>query len=302
MTETITTGASAQREALEGLEIGRRLCACPGGYHVLWGLLRSAGVGQGLKTEQPVLEPLLAGLLAKGGHVLVAGAADSGSLALLHACARGEPVRFTVADLCAAPLERVTRYAGVHGINAATIQSDLAELKADDPWDLVFIHYTLSFADQALRRRVLCGLARGLTPAGTVVCAVKFAADGDPSREGAAADSWQARIRPKLAALLEAHPGDLAVVDALLPEYARMRASRKALQPVPAELEADFAACGLVVRERIDTPRADWAASGDNPTADRQHSVILVAGLAANRDAGEAAADAAVANRGGAAR
>lgn len=265
------------RDALEGLHVGERLCSCPDRYHGLWSVLKAVGVHRGLYTEADALGPILGGRLAAGGHVLLAGTADAGAITLMNACAGAAPVRYTAVDRCQAPLDRVSRFAASRGLALETWQGDLADLAGQGPWDLAFLHYTLSFPDADLRRRVIESLANRLTEGGAIVCAVKFsrtAADGGSSDTDA---SWMEDLRPRIVQLLSDHPEALADVDRWLPAYALNRAARNAHQPSPEAIEADFIAAGLVIRSRVTTSRKAWSISPENPVRDRQQSVLLVA-------------------------
>lgn len=268
------------REGLEGMANGLRLCRCASRYHTVWAALRAAGEGRGLQSEAPVLDPLLQPLLRAGQHVLIAGAADAKSLAVLHALANGQSVRFSLADSCPAPLRRASDCASQHGIALRTVATDLAELVTDDPWHLVFVHYTLSFADGERRCRILQALARGLAPGGSVVCAAKFDAAGADDAPVDAARRWLARMHPVFSARLSGQPQAWAQLEPLLAGYAQEWAQRKASQPSQSQLEDDFARAGLVIRERLETPRGVAARPASSLAKHEQYSRILVAGHA----------------------
>lgn len=262
------------QEALDGLAAGLAHCTCPTGYHALWGALKAAGVNRGIYTEAPVLQRLIAPLLQAGGHALVAGAADAAGLELLAACAGEAPMRFTVADQCPAPLMGVRHCAAARGLAVETVQSDLSRLPPPaEPWTLVFIHYTLSFMDAGLRRRVLGALAAGLAPSGTIVCCAKF---GEPG-ERASPQAWTDAMHERLALVFAGHPEALAAIEPHLSAYSGNRSGRRAAQPGLDELRADFAAAGLGVDEVHETGRGAWSHSAANPSPDRQTSLVLLA-------------------------
>lgn len=275
--------AGLLREALDGLAIGLRACTCAHRYHALWSVLKAAGVHRGIHAESAGLAAVLRPLLEPRAHVLIAGTADASALQLLAACADApSQLRFTIADRCPAPLRRAADHADAHGLAVTTRATDLACIATDDPWDLVFMHYTLSFADGATRQRVLGAIAGGLAPGGHVVCVAKFGdrAAAVGSAVGSAAGSgqtWLAPLQPKIAQLLAGHPDALAEVDALLPGYARSRDERASAQPSPAELAAEFASAGLEMCATHATTRSAWTRSAAFPTVDRQESMILVA-------------------------
>lgn len=271
-------GDALLADALLSIQHGLSLCRCASRYHAVWGALKAAGAGRGLQNEMPVLAPLLRPLLAEAGHVLIAGAADAGSLRTLHALAGPVAPRFSVVDRCPAPLLRLAEVAAQLGINLRSQACDLAELVCGEPWDLVFAHYTLSFAGQVQRRRVLKALAQGLAPQGRLVCVAKFEALGPAQDPAAAASQWLQRLRPRIAAALASQPQTLAAVMPWLDAYAQDWALRKAAQPSPAELQADLAACGLQLVQQLD-PSASGSAASVAASAQwhQQYSIVYVA-------------------------
>ncbi len=275
-------------DALEALNNGLRHCRCPNGYHSVWGLLRAVGARRGLQIEAPVLCALMQTMLGAGSRVLIAGAADTASLQLLGGLASGRGARFMVADACPAPLRQAERVATTLGLDVQTVASDLADLPAPPPgagWDLVFMHYTLGFSDADKRRRVLAALARGLAPAGRVVCAAKFSAEPAAADAAAAAQRWLQGMAPRLQAALADHPQAWAAAQAPLAAYAQERAQRRVRQPDLAELESDFTASGLQVTERLPLPQRQRADPDRAGPAQEDDIKVLVAVRAGDRAA-----------------
>ena len=247
-------------------------CTCPTHYHALWGALKAAGVNRGLYTEAPALEPVLRPLLQTAGHVLVAGCADTTALELLRHCAPQRPIRWSVSDQCPAPLEMVKNYSLLHGIKTTTSQADLTHLpQPATPWDLIFVHYTLSFMDKASRRQALQAMGAGLAAGGTIVCAAKF---GEARSD---ATSWLAAMSPRLDDLFADHPQALATLHGYLPVYAQHRSHRVHEQATLDMLKDDFAYAGLSIRSVSETGRTLWTHSNQNPVPDRQSSLLLLA-------------------------
>lgn len=267
--------AELVQEALVGLTEEFDLCTCPTHYHALWGALKAAGIHRGLYTEAPVLAQVLTPLLRSAPEVLIAGTADATSLQLLsHLCAT-RSVRFTVADQCPAPLRMVERQAGLRRLKVRTVLGSLAEIPAPvEPWDIVFLHYTLSFMDGATRRQVLGALSKGLARQGQIVCAVKFDAQSAPQ------GNWPQAMTERLESAFAAHPRALATLREHLPRYAAERSRRSHEQATLPVIRSDFESVGLVVQAVHETGRADWAKSAANPTPDRQPSLLLTAGHA----------------------
>ena len=208
-------------------------------------------------------------------HLLIAGTADASSFQMLRTIAGETPVRFTVADRCAAPLRLVTEAAGERQTPVHTIQCDLAELSTGDPWDLVFIHYTLSFMDADTRALVLRRLARGLAPGGVVICGVKFERpDGDGEAE--TDDGWIAGVRARLATTFHQHPAIIVELDEMLPAYAEARTRINQSQVPLSVLETEFAATGLSILERHLEPGSVRPQSGGLPPSTQQRWILVL--------------------------
>lgn len=265
----------------------QRLCGCASRYHVLWGALRAVGSHRGIYTESAQLQALAAPLIPSAGRVLVAGAADEVSLELLMRAAGGRGVHWTVVDRCAAPLAAVRELGQQRGETVHTAQALLHETLAQQPWHLVFIHYTLSFLDAEARAHTLRRLALQLTPDGHVLCAAKFSEEPlDEAARLVEARRWAAAQQARAAQCFGAHPELLAYCEQHLRAYGEERAARLWRQPDVVVLEREFAAAGLQIvathsTERCAVSAAAAAAADEATRLQRQHSVVLVARRAA---------------------
>jgi hypothetical protein len=239
--------------AARGREFGRALCTCDTQYHALWGLLRAAGCTGGLEEEEAVLSPLLARLLAGGKRILIVGAADTGTLCMTARAAKERNADITVLDHCRSPLRLIESFSSEHGLPAHTLHLDVTELGAAASWDVMLLHYTLSFIAPEQRSGVMQRLAHALAPGGTLVCTIRT---GQPSLFGLERleTAWIEKMRGKieqsgLSALTK--DGEL---ERLLQKGAKARTERRRTIPTVEETKSLIADSGLRLAEELETP------------------------------------------------
>src|SRR5215469_2395552 len=154
--------------AVETFDVAARQCASCRDTHTLWPYIRLSRTSIGAEREGSRLEPLLAELLPERPVILIAGAADTGLLALV-ARATSSDAEITVLDRCDTPLEMCRRLSARWGRLIATLHQDLRDLDIRDQFDLVLLHHTLQFVPAEHRMTVLLNLARALHPNGYLV-------------------------------------------------------------------------------------------------------------------------------------
>jgi SAM-dependent methyltransferase len=199
-----------------------RHCSCATGWHFIWSAYKASGRRRSIYYQQPQLSALLAPIQGRIRKVLVAGTADAGILQVLDSIL-GEGVDYVVFDICEAPLQEVRHHARQAGIRVRCTQVSLQEFRADETFDLVFVHNTLCFLDPESAGAVLRELRRAITPGGHMACGMRY--DLVPPRW--TADS-AAELVQEIRAML-AHtfgPGSAlgALVEPHLAAYAHSRA------------------------------------------------------------------------------
>ena len=103
-------------QAARAVAIARELCTCNYPYHILWPLLRAAGIKGTLRpAEDQVLASFLVPLMADGTRILIAGSADAATLCTVGRMASDRKLDFTVLDRCPAPLKLVQEFAARNG-------------------------------------------------------------------------------------------------------------------------------------------------------------------------------------------
>ena len=221
--------------------------------HGLWQYLRMLGLvtspahhaaffRHGLGSVRPAADPL---------RILVSGSADYGMLAqVLAALAPFEAgeISVTVVDICATPLALNRWYAGRAGRRIETVQCDILEHSAAEPYDVVCAHAFLAMFP-AERRPALLGRWHSLLrPGGRVITVNRLRPTHDTPAVAFAGD--QAREFCELVRARALALGDRLPIDPLeLQREAARYASRQTVHPVRSaeEVRALFEDAGFRV-------------------------------------------------------
>ena len=263
--------------AAHGVEVARALCTCEYPYHVLWSILRAAGITGSLRYEDEALAPVLRPLLKDRLRMLIAGSADTGTLCAAGRIAGSLRPRFTVLDRCPAPLRLVEEFSAERNLACETLCTDLLALDEAARWDLVLVNYTLQYVAAAARARVVKNLARALVPGGTLICVAKTGAPLSPSQAADSQSSWLDRARRKFRAAelgLALAPSE---VDELLALAAAGRTARRLQLPTEDELVRGLHDAGLVLCRETVSPRKRLLEAEGAAPADAESSIILAA-------------------------
>jgi ubiquinone/menaquinone biosynthesis C-methylase UbiE len=154
--------------AAEACDVARRLCGSCKNFHLLWPYLRIAKASGG-DVDEPLFRAALNRLLSGCGQkVLIAGAADTGLLAVVARAASSGP-EIVVLDRCGAPLELCRRFANRWSLPIETLQMDLMELNVGSRFAVVVVHSLLQFIPTDRRVDVLSRLRRSLRPDGRLL-------------------------------------------------------------------------------------------------------------------------------------
>lgn len=237
-------------QALRYLPVCVAHCQCPDRWHTLWMGLKTTGLLRGVYLQAPLLRTMLAPYWVPGGHVLIAGAADTGLLEVLSGLYGDRQARYTVVDLCKAPLEMVSEYAAEAGLNVRPALTNLVDLPSDESWDLVFIHYTLSFLDAPARAAFLRRLKAGLSPKGVALCAIRFQDPPASTKDDVDQARTQQWLESSRTQLREAFGSDPTLIHPLLqwlPAYAQSRQERERSMPHVDVMREEFRQAGLEI-------------------------------------------------------
>jgi SAM-dependent methyltransferase len=156
--------------AAQAYQLSARLCGSCRDLHALWPFIRLSRSSTGVEDDGSRLTEVLQRLIADGRRdVLVAGAADTGLLALVARSAANHPINIVVLDICETPLELCRRFAKQWSIPIRTVRQDLRELDLRQQFDLVLVHGTLHFIDKSGRLTAVRRIRDSLRPDGRMV-------------------------------------------------------------------------------------------------------------------------------------
>lgn len=242
------------REALHALPLCIEHCECPDHWHTLWAGLKATGVRRSLHDQGGFLSTLLAPHRKARGRVMIAGAADTGSLEVLHAALDDAHTRYEVIDRCEAPLRLVRERAHELGLDLCARHAQLETVRASEPWDMVFIHYTLGFMSTPARQQFMSHLRQDMASTGVVVCAVREHTElkmNEAARE--LTNAMQPMVQ-QLAQTFADYPALLEEFMRWLPDYAASRQQRQGQAPNFAQLMTEFDEAGFTLVETHRNP------------------------------------------------
>ena len=240
-----------------------RLCRTCRPYHMLWPYMRLGGQIGGVEADEPTLGPILGRLLAGASrHVVLAGSADSGVLAMVHraALAGGVPHRYTVVDRCATPLHACREFADRFGLDVATRVGDLRGFGPELAADLIIGHSVMPFFGEEDRGPVLQALRSALAPGGRLVTTVRITSpdrDKEHSREPAQwARTMLEGIVARLSQLGMPLPCPTEEFEAMLRAWVESHSFHATHYDEPRMLREHLEAAGFTVEDVLPVGRA----------------------------------------------
>ncbi len=124
----------------------------------------------GAEGQQSKLQEQLSALFDLGlRDVLIAGAQDTGLLALVARAGARHKQNIVVLDVCETPLELCRGLAAQWSLPIETVRQDLFELDFAQRFDVVLMHGTLNFISADRQPEVLARLQRATRPGGRLV-------------------------------------------------------------------------------------------------------------------------------------
>jgi len=243
-------------------------CTCPNHFHPWWFLSIKLGTLGSQHYVSPFVEELVDPWLSKPANILIAGAADTASLDLLSAMNSGNNWRFTIVDLCEAPLQQTREFAAQNDLALNTERCDVSAASFDEQFDLIFVFYTMSFMEAEQQLSFLLHMKRALARDGKMICALKYsdqAKADDALREQALEEKHQTalcyfadypEVHPHLEAIWHSNQGNR-----------RETARREALMH-EADIKRLASQTGLRVTESVDIShlKKPWKGDGDSRT------------------------------------
>lgn len=160
------------------------LCAGCAWYHGTWQYLRLLGLAADPARHRCFFADVLGSLAREGRHpsVLVTGTADY-SMPAHVAAAYGEAAALDLAvvDRCATPVVLSAWFAGLRGTPLRTFVSDLIDLAAPAPFDVVCTHSFISQFPPPKRPALVARWRELLRPGGQAVTTTRVSPPGTPA-------------------------------------------------------------------------------------------------------------------------
>ena len=237
-------------EALRFIDVCKTDCSCADHWHYLWAGLKAAGLRRGVYQQHGAFQQALEGRRREGMKILIAGAADAGSLHVLNAALGSIRAEFTVVDHCPAPLTMVREYAELAGLDVRTQCSDISQLPPSGPWDLILIHNTLVLIGRAARLAALNAASQALSPGGLILCNSRYNAPASRSDQNVLADEIH-MIKERVHDAFRAQPEVVGVIAPLVSHYVASQDMSMVNRPTRSELMEEITGAGLEVFDSI---------------------------------------------------
>jgi ubiquinone/menaquinone biosynthesis C-methylase UbiE len=234
--------------AAEAYNVARRQCDSCINFHLLWPYLRLAKASGG-DVDEPSFRTALTRLLSgRDQKVLIAGAADTGLLAVVTRAAGSSP-EIIVVDRCATPLELCRHFASRWSLPVETLQADLTELELMAAVDVVVAHSLLQFIPADRRVDVLSRLRRSLRPGGRLLLVFRTSARIEGSLLREYRDSYSKNLIEKLGEMNIPPPEEHEDFRRRIDEYSEERRMREGAHQNCADVEQLIEDAGFAIEE-----------------------------------------------------
>jgi SAM-dependent methyltransferase len=248
LSENLRFTEDLQQLAAEASNVARRMCGSCENFHLLWPYLRLVKASGG-DVDEPFFRNDLKRLLSgRGQKVLIAGAADTGVLAVVARAARSG-TGIVVLDRCETPLELCRRFAGHWSLPVETLHMDLIELDVGPTFDVVIAHSLLQYIPADRRVDVLSRLRQSLRPGGRLLLVFRTSAriEGSLLQEyrETYSQSLIARVEEMNIPLPERREDFRRRVD----EYSEERRTREGAHQNRTDVEQLIEAAGFLIEE-----------------------------------------------------
>jgi len=237
--------------AADAFALAERLCGACRHLHSLWPYLRLSRASTGVEGGRSELEALLRRTFADHRRILIAGAADTGILALVARAGAAHELDITVLDPCRTPLELNRRLAADWSLPLSTLHSPLQQLEAKREFDLVLVHGTLHFIPPEHQQEVLARLARALRPNGLLVLLYNTSPPLSSALSAENRSTYPATVIQELERLGIALPEARDAFVARLDAHARTREGREGKFAAPAQVHALLHQAGFALETEL---------------------------------------------------
>jgi SAM-dependent methyltransferase len=241
------------RLAAESFDLSSRLCRSCGDVHALGPYIRLARGRADVEPPSSPLQPRLTDLIALGRKkVLIAGAQDTGLLALVARAGAELNPEIVVLDRCATPLEVCRRFARRWILPIETVQEDLTNLAMRECFDIILAHFTLQHIACDRRADVLVRLRKALRPSGRLLVLFHTSRRVETDFGSENSDRFADWAIEELERIPVSLPQAREVFRARLRSRAQNLEGRQGVFRDPEDVDALLAGTGLTVRERFE--------------------------------------------------
>ena len=234
--------------AAEAFELAHSLCGSCENYHSLWTYQRIAGASGG-DVAAPLVHVVLGRLLSvRDRKILIAGSADTGLLAVVVRAAHPNS-RVVVVDRCETPLELCRRFAKRAALAVETLRLNLADLKAESAFDVVFAHSLLQYIRADHRLEALSRMRRALQPDGRLVLVFRTSDRIEGKLLPEYREAYSTRLIEQLEAVNIQLPEPREAFRRRIEIYAEERRAREGVHASREEVEQLIEAAGFAIQD-----------------------------------------------------
>lgn len=232
--------------AADAADVARRHCGSCQNMHLLWPYLRLTRATDGCSGAD-LIQAALKRLVAEGGRrILIAGAADTGVLAVVAQAVAPENA-IVVLDRCETPLELCRRFARHWSLSIDTRRVDLLDFAAESEFDVALAHSLLQFIAPEHRVDVLSRLRRSLRPNGRLIITFRRSARIEGSLLPEYRESYPKNLLERLDDMNIVLPEPRAVFLRRVKAYSEERALREGAHRDRADVEQLIKAAGFLI-------------------------------------------------------
>lgn len=210
--------------------------------------------------------------------ILIAGAADTGLLAMAARATSDHAARITVLDRCGTPLELCRRFSRRWSLPIKTLRVDLQEAApAKAAFDVVFGHLILQFIPIERRPFVMARLRGLLRPDGRLILVFRTSSRVEGSLASEVRDAFAERLLEWLETRNIALPEQRDAFHRRLEAYAEERRTRYGAYQEPDQVEELVQRVGFVVEGPTLIKTKYSAGLGDEATKSLDRRFLLIA-------------------------
>ena len=238
--------------AADSFKLAQNLCDYCQTFHSVWPYLRLARISGAIEAGRTELERVLLRSFRNGSRrVLIAGAADTGILALVARTGFNYSPEIVVLDRCLTPLELCRRFSQRWSVPIKTIQKDLIAFDDTSRFDTIIAHSILQFISPNDRGEVLARLGGALFPRGEMLQIFNVGRRISPTLQDDYREHYAEWVLNELELMNLPLPERNDLFRHRLADYARERETREGSFACADEMDALLKDARLVVRYRL---------------------------------------------------